>query len=131
MTQTTQEPLGPAPGFKSDPAHRIEIEPANSRWQARLGDTVLADSENALVLREANYPPVIYFPRDDVSLSRLVATDTSTTCPFKGDASYFAATDPATDIAWTYPETYDEVAAIAGHIAFYTSKVTVTDAVQG
>ena len=131
MAQTSQKPLGPAPGFKRNPDHAIEITPAATRWQARRGDEILADSDDALVLQEANYPPVVYFPRDDVSLTRLVATDSKTTCPFKGEAAYFAVSDSPGDVAWTYPDTYDEVAAIAGHVAFYTNKVTVTDDISG
>ena len=119
----------PAPGFKNQPGHTIEIVPATSRWQARDGDEVLADSEAALILREANYPPVVYFPRNDVSLTRLSATNSKTVCPFKGEASYFAISDNAQDVAWSYPETYDEVSDIEGFIAFYTNKVSVTEVV--
>ena len=123
------QPLGPAPGFRNHPDHTINITPARARWQARVGGEVLADSEAALVLHEARYAPVVYFPAADVSFDRLAATDSKTTCPFKGEASYFrgATAGSDDDIAWSYPDTYDEVASIAGFVAFYTDKVTVTD----
>ena len=128
MTQKSQSRKGPAPGFRNHPDHLIEIAPATARWQARIGDEVLADSPGTLILKEANYPPVVYFPREDVSLTRLDETDTTTTCPFKGQAAYFAVSGAGDDIAWTYPDTYDEVAEIEGYVAFYTNKVSVTEA---
>ena len=120
---------GPAPGFKRHPDHRIDIGSASGRWQARLGGQLLADSEHALLLDESRHARVVYFPRDDVAEDRLVATDSKTTCPFKGEASYFRRADDegGEDIAWTYPETFDEVADIAGFVAFYANRVTVTD----
>ena len=127
MTQMSQSRRGPAPGFKNHPDHLIEIAPASARWQARIGDEVLADSAGALILQEANYPPVVYFPREDVSLTRLVETDSKTTCPFKGQAAYFAVSGARDDIAWTYPDTYDEVAEIEGFVAFYANKVNVAE----
>ena len=120
-------PSNPAPGFINHPDHRIAIEPVGKRWRAHIEDDVLAESDNALVLREGRYPPVVYFPRNDVAAARLVATDSKTTCPFKGEASYFRHVDGSNDVAWTYTETYDEVEAIAGYVAFYTNKVDVTD----
>ena len=125
MTQSR----GPAPGFRSHPKHQIDIRRAGGRWQARLGDTVLASSDRALLLDESRHARVVYFPRDDVAEDRLVATDSKTTCPFKGEASYFRRADDegGEDIAWTYPETFDEVADIAGFVAFYANRVTVSD----
>ena len=121
--------LGQSPGFESHPQHRVEICGAHTRWQASLGNVLLADSGDALVLQESNYAPVVYFPRADVRLDRLVETETKTTCPFKGEASYFRidAVDEGDDVAWTYPATYNEVSPIAGYIAFYANRVSVTE----
>jgi uncharacterized protein (DUF427 family) len=60
---------------------------------------------------------------------RLTRTDTSTYCPFKGDASYYSVTaagDTVDDVIWTYEEPYPAVAAIAGHVAFYPNKAEIT-----
>jgi uncharacterized protein (DUF427 family) len=118
---------GPAPGFRKYPDHTIEIESSPSRWRASLGDEVLAESGSAMVLRERRYAPVVYFPADDVAFDRLAESETVTTCPFKGEARYFRAAAGDEDIAWSYPETYDEVAAIAGYVAFYADRVDVSE----
>lgn len=117
--------LGKAPGFDRSPDHTITIRPAGSRCQVHDGDALIADSRYALILEESGYAPVVYFPREDVRLERLESSERRTTCPFKGEASYLAVPD-GDPIAWSYPETYDEVAAIAGHIAFYPDRVRVT-----
>ena len=116
--------LGKAPGFELSPGHTITIRPAESPWRATHGGTLLAESSRALILKEAGYAPVVYFPREDVRLEALVAVDRTSTCPFKGEAGYYARSG-SEPIAWTYPETYDEVAAIAGHIAFYPQQVEI------
>lgn len=121
--------LGQSPGFESHPQHGIEIRSVEGRWQVWHDEALLADSGDALVLQESNYAPVVYFPRADVRLDRLVETKTKTTCPFKGEASYFRidAVDECDDVAWTYPATYNEVSPIAGYIAFYANRVSVTE----
>src|SRR3546814_12924132 len=49
---------------------------------------VIADTHDALILREASYPGVLYLPRKDVKTSLLQRTDHQTYCPYKGDCSY-------------------------------------------
>lgn len=122
--------LGAAPGFRRHPQHQIEIRAAATRWQASHGNDLLADSSDALLLHESQYAPVVYFPRADVKLGLLVATDSKTTCPFKGEANYYriATTVSGDDIAWSYAVTYNEVSPIAGHVAFYADRVLVTEA---
>lgn len=118
---------GPAPGFVERPDHRMQILPSDSRWSARREGVLLADSRNALILQEANYKPVVYFPLSDINVEELSPTLGETTCPFKGTASYLAsnAAKGGPDIAWTYPETYDEASAIAGYVAFYADRVDI------
>ena len=92
-----------------------------------LGDCEVARSDRALLLSEAGYSPVVYFPPDDVRTEALSSSDTQTHCPFKGDASYWAAEidGELTDVGWYYPQTFDEVSEIAGYIAFYKDRVVV------
>ncbi|MDH7639732.1 DUF427 domain-containing protein [Sphingomonas oryzagri] len=108
------------------PDHPITIEPAGGRVTIIAGGLTIADSTSALMLREANYPPVFYIPRADVEMAALVRTDHGTHCPYKGDASYFsipAGGDRAVDAVWSYETPHDAVAAIAGHLAFYPDRV--------
>jgi len=120
---------GPAPGFVKHPDHQVRITPSGQHWIVRDGDTVLAQSGRALVVEETAYDRVIYFPPEDVSMQRLSQTDDRSTCPFKGEARYFAhaKTDSKQAIAWTYPSVYDEVALIQGYIAFYQDRVNLQE----
>ncbi len=110
--------------------HPITIEPIRGRVQVRVNGELVADTSAALELREATLPVVQYIPFDDVVADRLTRTDTSTYCPFKGDASYYSVTtssgDTVDDVIWTYEEPYPAVAAIAGHVAFYPNKAEIT-----
>ncbi|WP_104203871.1 DUF427 domain-containing protein [Billgrantia saliphila] len=109
-----------------DPKGRISLHSHDRRVQVRVGDVLLADTRNAIELRETGYPPRLYLPREDVAMERLERTDTVTHCPFKGDASYFAVDhDGKTlpDAAWSYEAPFEAVAAIAGRLAFDTDKV--------
>lgn len=113
------------------PDHSITVEKNPARVTVRVGGQVIADTTAALVLQESNYPAVQYVPLADVDQSLLTATDTSTYCPYKGDASYYTLTTPdgeLTDVIWTYREPYPAVADIVGHVAFYADKVEITAA---
>ncbi|HEY0269890.1 MAG TPA: DUF427 domain-containing protein, partial [Sphingomonas sp.] len=66
--------------------HPITIEPNPHRVVVRIGDRVIADTANALTLREARYPAVQYIPRVDVDMAQLRASDHASYCPYKGEA---------------------------------------------
>ena len=112
-----------------DANHPISIDPGTVRVVARVGDTVIADTNAALTLREAAYPPVHYIPLDDVVPGTLRASTSDSYCPYKGDASYYDVVLPdgqeLADAVWTYHAPYPAVDAIAGHVAFYTDRVQV------
>lgn len=115
--------------------HHATCEQAGGTYVAKIGGREVAKSQRAVVLREENagksYPPVIYFPRDDVAMELFTRTDKSTTCPIKGAASYFSFTkggEAGGDVAWSYETPIDGVAAIREHIAFYPDRVDVTGA---
>lgn len=94
----------------------------------RFGGMTLGESHRALELTEGSYPPVTYVPREDVDMSRLVRTEKATTCPWKGQASYYSIRGEdglLENAVWSYEEPKPDVAPIAGHLAFYPS-VTVT-----
>ena len=111
------------------PDHPITVEKNPARVTVRVGDQVVADTTAALVLQESNYPPVQYIPLADVDPALIRATDTSTYCPYKGDASYYTLVTPSgelPDAVWTYRTPYPAVAEIADHVAFYPDKVEIT-----
>ena len=111
------------------PDHPITVEKNPERVVVRVGDQVVADTTAALALRESTYPAAHYIPLADVDPAFLKDSDTTTYCPYKGDASYYTlvtADGEFTDAIWTYREPYPAVAEIAGHVAFYPDKVEIT-----
>ncbi|MEO0751487.1 MAG: DUF427 domain-containing protein [Pseudomonadota bacterium] len=108
---------------------RITIRNAPGTWSVRAGGAILVESKSALGLSEGSYPEVIYFPRGDVAMAFLDATDKSTHCPHKGDASYFSIVTKSTTLenaAWSYETPKPDMTQIKDHIAFYASdEVTI------
>ena len=112
-----------------DESHPITITPTPGRVRVVVGETVIAESDSSLTLQEASYPPVQYVPLADIDPAALTRTETSTYCPFKGDASYYSVSTPqgtVVDAGWTYDDAYDAVAEITAHVAFYPDRATVT-----
>jgi uncharacterized protein (DUF427 family) len=120
--------MAQAPIQAGTAAHPITIQPTGSRVVVRAGGTVVADTRNALTLREGSMPPVQYIPRADADMALLHPTDHATHCPFKGDASYFSADAGGTQLTnavWSYEKPFAAVAAIAGYLAFYPNKFQI------
>lgn len=120
-----------------DANHPITVEPTTRRVLVRVGDQVIADSRDALTLQESTYPAVQYIPLADVDPAVLRRTESTSYCPFKGDASYYSLVTTGGEIedaVWTYETPYPAVAEIAGHVAFYPNRVEISvgdDAEQG
>jgi uncharacterized protein (DUF427 family) len=110
------------------PQHPITVEPASTRVTVRAGETPVAETTAALALQEAGYPVVYYVPLADVRPEVLKPSDTTTYCPYKGDATYHSIVTPEGELAdavWTYVAPYAAVSPIAGHVAFYPNKVDI------
>jgi uncharacterized protein (DUF427 family) len=108
------------------PDHPITIERNAHRVVVTVVGRVVADTHNALTLREAGYPAVQYVPRQDVDMTLLERTDHATYCPYKGDCAYYsipAGGQRSINAVWTYEEPYAAVAAIKDHVAFYPDRV--------
>lgn len=111
------------------PDHPITIKPSSDHVTVRAGGKTVADSTATLVLQEADYPAARYIPLADVDQALLAPSDTTTYCPYKGDASYWSITaDPerGQDAVWFYPEPRPAVQEIRDHVAFYTDRVEIT-----
>ena len=105
----------------------ITITKAPGSYRIRVGDHVIGQTDHALLLDEAGNRPVIYVPRDAIKPAVLEPTTRHSTCPYKGEASYFSVLTPAgnfDNVVWSYETPKASVAAIAGHVAFYPA-VTV------
>ena len=106
--------------------HPITIEPTAGRVVVTLGERTIADSTNALTLREASYPPVYYIPRADVDMTMLNKSPATTRCPYKGDAIYFSLHSGdavARDAAWSYEKPFPDARSISGYLAFNAKEV--------
>ncbi|MEO0333809.1 MAG: DUF427 domain-containing protein [Bacteroidota bacterium] len=71
-----------------------------------------------------------YFPPESIKQEYLKGSGTHTTCPWKGEASYYSLEvdgEMATDAAWYYPAPKDAAKQIKDHVAFYTNKVKVSE----
>ena len=104
----------------------ISIEANPSRVVVEVGGKIIADTSNALTLREASYPAVQYIPRRDVDMAALVRSEHTTYCPYKGDASYYsipAGGDRSVNAVWTYETPFEAMAQIKDYVAFYPDRV--------
>lgn len=117
---------GAAPGFVKRPEHVITIAPHTVRVRAVVDDTVIAESDRALLVEETGHDPVLYLPLDDVAGELLARTEHSTYCPFKGDATYWSVRfgdETLDNVVWGYELPFDEMTALKDHVAFYTTGV--------
>ena len=108
------------------PDHPITVTPHGKRVRVRFNGHVVADTTRALALREASYPVVFYIPREDADISAYLPSAHRTHCPYKGDATYHSlrvGEREAGDAVWSYEQPYPAVAAIAGYLAFYPSRI--------
>lgn len=108
--------------------HTVSIAPADAHVEVRLDGEVLAASDRALQLDETGLPPRYYLPPDDVRMGLLRSTSFHTTCPFKGEASYWSAEiggQTHDGIVWAYQEPIDGAAEIAGYLSFYPDRTEI------
>lgn len=91
--------------------------------KAMWNGEVIADSDSTVVV-EGNH----YFPNDSVNWALLTPTQTHTTCPWKGTASYWTVTvdgQDNPDAVWAYADPKPKAAHIKDHVAFWRG-VTVS-----
>jgi uncharacterized protein (DUF427 family) len=85
--------------------------------RAIWNDTVLAESDETVVV-EGNH----YFPADSVRREHFRESDTHTTCPWKGEASYYdvlAGGEVNKGAAWYYPQPKEAAKEIKDRVAFW------------
>jgi len=93
--------------------------------KATAAGRTIAESDDCIVV-EGNY----YFPPSSVDQSILSKTQTTTHCPWKGDAAYYTLNIEKTqlkDAAWYYPKPLEKAQNIKDYVAFYKTMVQVTD----
>lgn len=114
------------PVLQPSPSHPITVVANPARVVVTVAGRTVADTRNALTLREGQYPAVQYIPRADVDLALLEPSDTASYCPFKGEAGYYSIPvggERSIDAVWVYESPYPAVAEIKDHVAFYPDRV--------
>ena len=111
------------------PGHTINIVPTTAYVEVRLGGRLLAATNRAMKLDETGLPTRYYLPPDDVQMDLLRATTFHTTCPFKGEASYWSIDidgEIHDGIAWSYETPTAQAAEVGGMLSFYPDRTEVT-----
>ena len=106
-------------------AHRITTRPSTRQVRVERDGQLLAASDRAVELDETGLPTRYYLPREDVRMDLLAPSETTSHCPFKGDATYFSAAG-AQDAFWVYEAPSEEDALpVAGLLAPWPGRVDV------
>src|SRR5438445_3262203 len=108
------------------PDHPITIERNPARVVVVVAGRIIADTCDALTLREESYAAVQYVPRNDVDMSALERSAHATFCPYKGDCAYYNILingRRSINAVWTYEATLPAVVEIRGHLALYPQRV--------
>jgi uncharacterized protein (DUF427 family) len=102
---------------------------SNRHVRVELGGAVLAESPAPVMVFETGLPTRCYVNKTELNFAHLVASDTVTSCPYKGTTTgYWSVKVGDTlypDLAWTYDFPTRELLPIAGLVAFYNEKVDV------
>jgi uncharacterized protein (DUF427 family) len=134
MIMAERAELKPKPVKIPGPDHPITIDHNAGKVVVKVAGRVVADTVDALMLHEANYPPVLYIPRKDVDMTLLKRTEHATYCPYKGDCAYYsipAGGERSNNAVWTYEAPYPAVASIKDYLAFYPDRVDAIEQTPG
>ncbi|MFI2345451.1 DUF427 domain-containing protein [Streptomyces sp. NPDC019443] len=115
------------PNTHPDPDHRVTAVPGTQHIRVEIDGQLVSSSSRPVLVYETGLPVRYYLPAEDVNLTLFEPTDTHTTCPYKGEASYWSfhggntGADAAvrTDVAWSYQEPLPSVLDIKGYLSFY------------
>jgi uncharacterized protein (DUF427 family) len=121
-----------APGFVKNPDHRVDlVRETGQRVRVEFAGITVADSTEAITVKETNHDPVFYFPRKDVRMELMSRTQHNSYCPYKGDCSYWTLAGngrTAENAVWSYERPYDEVIGLKEYVAFYRTRVDAVTA---
>lgn len=113
-------------GHPRDPRHRVDVRLSARAVRAIFAGETIAQSRRALFLFETDHPTRYYIPPEDVRLDWLVPTQRHTTCPYKGQASYWSikiGDRIAEDAVWGYRDPLPDCPQIKGYFCFYPEKL--------
>ena len=108
--------------------HTITITPSDTHVEVVVNGTTVAVSDHPMLLDETGLPTRYYLPRDDVRLELFRKTGFETTCPFKGQASYWSLDldgEVFDGLVWSYETPLPGAEAIASLMCFYPDRVAM------
>jgi uncharacterized protein (DUF427 family) len=108
------------------PRHKITITPAQLHVEVTVDGVKVAESDRPVLLDETGLPTRYYLPSADVRTDLLRASSRHTTCPFKGEASYWSVAvgdEVHEDLVWSYQQPIPEAEGITGLMCFYNDRV--------
>jgi uncharacterized protein (DUF427 family) len=106
--------------------HTITITPANVHVEVVVNGEKVAESDRPVLLDETGLPTRYYLPREDVRTDVLRPSNSETTCPFKGQASYWsveAGGETFADLVWSYETPIPAAEGVKGLMCFYNERV--------
>ena len=121
-------PLPPGPGQESvwDYPRPPRLEACHLPITVRFAGETIAETRRAWRLLETSHPPVYYLPPQDIRQDLLEPAAGSSICEFKGKASYVSIVvggRRSERAGWLYERPAAPYGALAGHVAFYASRV--------
>jgi uncharacterized protein (DUF427 family) len=126
---TRNQGSGRVVGTSMASGHTITITPSQAHVVVTVGGEKLAETDRPVLLDETGLPTRYYLPREDVRTDLLESTDSATTCPFKGQASYWSARvggETHQDLVWSYETPIPQAEGITGLMSFYPDRVELT-----
>lgn len=111
-----------------DPYHRVDTIHSKRHIRVEVDGVTVAESHNPVLLFETGLPTRYYLPQEDVKLDLLASTETHTSCPYKGIASYWSINvndKEHKDLVWGYLDPISEIPKIKGLMAFYNEKLNI------
>jgi uncharacterized protein (DUF427 family) len=109
-----------------DPYTRVDILPSSRHVRIEVDGVTIAETSKPTLLFETNLPVRYYLPKTHIRMDLLTPTESTSHCPYKGDAEYWSLAlgdSVKADIAWSYRTPLPESQKIAGLISFYPEKV--------
>jgi uncharacterized protein (DUF427 family) len=113
-------------GHARDPHHRVDVRASTREVRVDFAGERVATTRRGLFLFETGLPTRYYIPPEDVLARFLEPSQRRSTCPYKGNASYWSlrvGDREARDAVWSYLDPLPDCPRIKGHLCFYPEKV--------
>ncbi len=111
----------PVRGHLRDPYHRVDVYESSRRVKVKAGGTVIAETDRPKLVFETSLPPRPYLLRSDVLPGILEQSQTTSSCPYKGEATWWnvrTGDGVIEDAAWSYETPLPEAAKAVSHLSF-------------